>query len=155
MLCHAASRYIIPHRSILNARTPVVLLCCLCLSSQLGGAEQERPRYPWLRRITWAAGCAASFWDAQATISAVRRGADEGNPLPVNQQGAPRWGRIVAFKAGTCASTFAVERLATRLIPGMAGEVIRGAATNFSIPFLVRSDTRCRRKLRPRIACGC
>jgi len=86
----------------------------LILAAPLAGADQERPRHHWLRRITWAAGCAASFWDAQTTLTAVRRGAVESNPLLANQQGAPRWGRIIALKAGTCAGTFVAETVLTR-----------------------------------------
>jgi hypothetical protein len=92
-----------------------VVVCLLCLALALPGADLSlRPRRHWLRRITWAAGCAASFWDAQTTASAARRGALEANPLFADAQGAPRWGRIVAFKAGTCAGSFVVEQIAAR-----------------------------------------
>src|SRR4051812_45657431 len=91
-----------------------VVVCSLILAAPLVGADQERPRRHWLRRITWAAGCAASLWDAQTTVAAVRRGAVEANPWLANGQGAPRWGRIIALKAGTCAGTFVVETVLTR-----------------------------------------
>jgi hypothetical protein len=91
-----------------------VVVCSVILAAPLAGADRERPRNHWLRRITWAAGCAASFWDAQTTLSAVRHGAAEGNPLLGNEQGAPRWGRIIALKAGTCATTFVVQSVTTR-----------------------------------------
>jgi hypothetical protein len=91
-----------------------VVVYSLILAAPLAGADQERPRRHWLRRITWAAGCAASFWDAQTTLAAVRRGAVEGNPFLSNEQGTPRWGRIIALKAGTCASTFVAQTVLTR-----------------------------------------
>ena len=71
-------------------------------------AEGQR-RHPWIRRVTLAAACAASFWDVQTTSVGIRNGAREANPLFADAQGRPRWGRIVGFKAGVCAASFVAE----------------------------------------------
>ena len=82
-------------------------LVFLFASSAFAG-EQPRGRH-WLRRLTLAAACAASFWDAHATTVAVRAGARETNRLFADPQGRPRWGRILGFKAGACAASFVVQ----------------------------------------------
>jgi hypothetical protein len=75
---------------------------------------QQAPRGRWLRRITAAAACAASYWDAHTTAIAVRNGAREVNPLFADPLGRPRWGRIIGFKAASCAASFAVQEHFTR-----------------------------------------
>jgi hypothetical protein len=76
--------------------------------------EPHRQRHPWLRRITLAGVCAASVWDIQTTRVAIMQGARETNPLFSDAQGRPRWGRIVGFKAGVCASSFVAEEYFAR-----------------------------------------
>jgi len=71
--------------------------------------ELHRPRHPWLRRITLAGACAASFWDLQTTRAGIGQGAHETNPLFTDSQGRPRWGRMIGFKTGVCAASFAAE----------------------------------------------
>src|SRR5579872_1734580 len=78
----------------------------------------ERPRTPkrvWVRRITLAAGCAASLgFDTFTTRRAVAAGALESNGLLSDSQGRPRWGRVIGIKAGVCAgSVFVQERHST------------------------------------------
>jgi hypothetical protein len=92
----------------------VVAACVLSLSVHASAADRANGGHHWLRRITWAAGCAASFWDAQTTVAAVQRGAVEGNALLVNRDGSPRWGRMISIKAGTCAGTYLLQTVTTR-----------------------------------------
>ncbi len=58
-----------------------------------------------VRRLTVVAACAASFWDAATTHTAVQAGALEGNPFLSGTQGKPRWGRMITIKAALCAGT--------------------------------------------------
>jgi hypothetical protein len=66
----------------------------------------------WIRRITLAAGCAASLgFDTITTHRAVSAGAMETNGLLADSQGRPQWGRVIGIKAGACAaSAFMQER---------------------------------------------
>jgi hypothetical protein len=72
-------------------------------------AAEHKGHHPWLRRLTLAAACAASFWDVQTTRDGIAAGGQEDNPLFSGPQGRPRWGRIVGFKAGTCAASWIAE----------------------------------------------
>src|SRR5947208_310752 len=54
-----------------------------------------------VRRLTQAAGCAASMIDAKTTLDASRYGAIETNPILGG--GRPGAGRIVGIKLGLCA----------------------------------------------------
>jgi hypothetical protein len=93
-----------------------VVVCSLAV---LQAAAEERPktRHHWIRKITWAAGCAASYWDARTTATAIRRGAVEANPLLSDARGAPRWGRIAGIKAGICGGTLLAESVVARRDP--------------------------------------
>lgn len=68
----------------------------------------------WVRRLTLAASCAASFWDVQTTRAAVARGAREANGFFADANGRPRWGRMVGVKAGLCGAMAVVEELGFR-----------------------------------------
>jgi hypothetical protein len=93
-----------------------VVVCSLAVF-EAAAEEQPRARHHWIRKITWAAGCAASYWDARTTATAIRRGALEANPLLADAQGAPRWGRIAGIKAGICGGTLLVESVVARRNP--------------------------------------
>jgi hypothetical protein len=85
------------------------VLTILSVTPPAHAKEPHSSRHPWLRRLTLAGACAASFWDVQTTRAGVNQGARESNPLFADPQGRPRWGRIIGFKAGACAASFAVE----------------------------------------------
>jgi hypothetical protein len=88
-----------------SAALAVLLLFLLCEPADAAGAGR------WLRRITLAAACAASFWDAQTTRAAVARGARERNGVFADAHGRPQWGRMIGFKAGTCGSLAVAQEL--------------------------------------------
>lgn len=88
-------------------RGVAAILVFLFASSAFAG-EQPRGRH-WVRRLTLAAACAASFWDAHSTAVAVRAGARETNPIFADGLGRPRWGRILGFKAGACAASIVIQ----------------------------------------------
>ena len=93
----------------------VAVAVLIAVASPATSQESGRGRHPWLRRVTLAAACAASFWDVQTTSAGAAQGFREANPLFADPQGRPRWGRIVGFKAGACAASFvAEERFARR-----------------------------------------
>ena len=86
------------------------ILCVVLVAAFSGSAisaanllDSERPRTPkrvWMRRLTTAAGCAASLaFDTLTTRRAVNAGAVETNGLFANSQGQPQWGRMVGIKA--------------------------------------------------------
>lgn len=83
----------------------------VCLSES---APAQKRGHPWIRRITLAASCAASFWDLQTTRAAVSQGAFEGNRFLANADGSPRWGRIIGLKAGLCGGMVLTEVLVGR-----------------------------------------
>ena len=85
------------------------ILVVLFFVSPAISQEPHRAHHPWLRRITLAGACAASFWDLQTTRAGVARGATEANPLFADVQGRPRLGLMIGFKAGVCAASFATE----------------------------------------------
>ena len=95
----------------------------------------------WLRRVTLAASCAASLWDAQTTRAAVARGGREGNSLLADSAGNPRWGRIIGIKAGLCLGVAAAQEIVlkksevpwTPLNAGLAGYFSVIALRNRSI----------------------
>jgi len=68
----------------------ILLLAASCVSAG-NVIDSEHPRTPkrvWIRRITLAAGCAASLaLDTWSTQQAVNAGALEGNRLFANAQG--------------------------------------------------------------------
>ena len=68
----------------------------------------------WVRRLTLAASCAASFWDVQTTRAAVARGGREANGFFADANGNPRWGRMIGVKAGLCGAMALVEELGFR-----------------------------------------
>ena len=93
------------------------LFCIGLLLAMSGQAADlvEHPHTPkrvWIRRITLAAGCAASLgFDTISTHRAISAGAIETNGLLSDSQGRPQWGRIIGIKAGMCAgSAFMQER---------------------------------------------
>jgi hypothetical protein len=86
------------------------------LSSTAWAGEGSRGK--WLRRVTLAAACTASFWDVHSTAVAVRSGARELNPLLADARGRPRWGRIIGFKAGACAASAVVQERFTHNAAG-------------------------------------
>jgi hypothetical protein len=99
-------------------RVLVSALAILLALSPAAPAQQNHSfRHPWLRRITLAAACGASFWDLQTTRQSVSHGAREANPLLADSQGRPRFGRIVGFKTGTCLASFVVEERLARHSP--------------------------------------
>ena len=77
------------------------------LASVLGAPclSQERVAKPrtWLRRLTLAGACAASFLDVRSTQSAVASGAAENNFLFADHAGKPKIERMIGFKLGACA----------------------------------------------------
>ena len=90
-------------------RASVAALAVLLAFGSPARSQENRGRHPWLRRVTLAAACAASFWDVQTTHAGVAQGAREANPLFADPQGHPRWGRLIGFKAGACAASFVAE----------------------------------------------
>lgn len=89
---------------LLRAATLVV---CLTGALWAGGGH-------WARRLTLAASCGTSFWDAYTTRSAIARGALEGNSIFADAKGDPRWGRILGIKLGVCAGTALAQELLFR-----------------------------------------
>lgn len=71
-------------------------------------------RRVWIRRITLAAGCAASLaLDSWSTHRALEAGGVESNPLLQNSQGQTNWGRMFALKAAGCGSMAVLEETGT------------------------------------------
>ena len=87
----------------------VGVVVCLC-----GAARAETKPETWLRRVTAAAACAASFWDLQTTSTGVRYGGREGNAFLADAQGRPRWGRMIGVKAGLCGGMLLAQELGVR-----------------------------------------
>jgi hypothetical protein len=83
----------------------VIYLVLLAVIVTVPGFAEERAskRRLWLRRLTLAGSCAASFWDMRSTQSAVAGGAAEANRLFADSSGRSRMGRMFGFKLGTCA----------------------------------------------------
>lgn len=85
------------------------VLVCVC-----GAGQAETRPGMWLRRLTMAGACAASFWDLQTTRTAVGYGGVESNRWLADAQGKPRWGRMVGMKIGVCAGTALAQELGAR-----------------------------------------
>jgi hypothetical protein len=99
-------------------RIACALAAILTFASVSFAQEYQRSRqHPWLRRVTLAAACATSFWDLHTTSVGVSNGAREANPLFADPLGRPRWGRMIGFKAGTCAASALAEEHFTRQRP--------------------------------------
>lgn len=79
------------------------LLVVLCAPARPEGTGR------WLRRITLAAACAASFWDVQTTALAVSRGAREMNGFLADSAGRPQWGRMIGMKAAACGGLLVMQ----------------------------------------------
>lgn len=105
---------------------------------------------PWVRRLTLAASCAASFWDVQTTRAAVARGAREANGLFAGPGGRPRWGRMIGFKAGLCVGTAVAQETLfrnggvpwTALNTGVAGYFSAVALHNRGVAAALERRTR-------------
>ncbi|HLH40644.1 MAG TPA: hypothetical protein VKX39_15950 [Bryobacteraceae bacterium] len=86
----------------------ILLLAASCVSAA-NVIDSEHPRTPrriWVRRLTLAAGCAASLaFDTWSTQRAVSAGALEANRLFANPQGQPQWTRMISIKAGVCGAS--------------------------------------------------
>lgn len=84
----------------------------LALLTPALSAEELRakPKRVWIRRVTLAAGCAASIaFDSWSTRRVIAAGGVEQNGLLANAQGAPRWGRIAGMKAGFCGTSLLMQ----------------------------------------------
>ena len=83
----------------------------------VSGGGRERPPTPkrvWIRRVTLAAGCAASLaFDTITTRRATANGAIETNSLLAGSNGQPAWGRVIGFKVGSCAATALLQETHT------------------------------------------
>jgi hypothetical protein len=73
--------------------------------------ERTSSKRTWLRRLTLAGACAASFLDVRSTQSALSNGAVEANPLFADRAGNPRYGRMIGFKLGACAGMGVAQEL--------------------------------------------
>jgi hypothetical protein len=86
----------------------ILLLAAASVSAanRLDSEHSRTPKRVWVRRLTLAAGCAASLaFDTWSTHRAVSAGALEANGLFANPQGRPQWGRMFSIKAGICGSS--------------------------------------------------
>jgi hypothetical protein len=90
------------------------LVCAMALVVVLCTPARPEGTGRWLKRVTLAAACAASFWDAQTTALAVSRGAREVNGFLADSAGKPQWGRMIGVKAATCGGLVLVEE---KLLP--------------------------------------
>jgi len=120
-------------------RTAVLLFIAIYLCSpDLACAQQ--PRGSWVRRLTLAASCAASFWDVQTTAAAIARGGRESNGLFTDPQGRPQWGRMVGFKVGICgALAVAQESKLLGHTSRLKNNLWIGANTGLTTRFMISS----------------
>ena len=93
-----------------------IALLAACSGSAISAAnllDSEHPRTPkrvWVRRLTLAAGCAASLvFDTVTTRRAANAGAVETNGLFANSQGQPQWGRMIGIKAALCGASAVLQ----------------------------------------------
>lgn len=93
----------------------------VCLSG--AGRAESRPG-TWLRRLTMAGACAASFWDLQTTRAGAGYGALESNRLLADERGRPQWGRTIGIKVGVCAATALAQEWGARSIKSPAATYV-------------------------------
>jgi hypothetical protein len=116
------------------------VLGVLLFAPPAAAQEPHRSRHTWLRRITLAGACAASFWDLQTTRLGISQGARETNPLFTDAQGRPRWGRMIGFKAGACAaSVVAEEHFARRGSSGTFWTAMNGISAGSFAAIAIRN----------------
>jgi hypothetical protein len=110
-------------------RLLVAVMALMCVNGVL---QAESSRTSWLRRLTLAASCAASFWDLSTTRTASVRGALESNRYLADSRGNPQWSRIIGIKVGLCAGTGVMQELLQRRRPSNA-QAYAWIATNSGV----------------------